>query len=106
MAKIKLRTKVKGDVVEVKALLDHPMETGRRKNKGELVPAHYITEVTVEANGKVVMSCDMGGSVSKNPYISFKYKGAKGDKIKLSWVDNKGEEATAEAEVGKKKKKK
>ena len=69
MASIKLRTKVKGDLVEVKSLIKHPMETGLRKDKKtkEKIPAHYIQEVIVEANGKQVISCDWGGSISKNP---------------------------------------
>lgn len=101
MSTIKLRTKAKGDLVEVKALIKHPMETGLRKDSktGEKIPAHYIQEVVVEANGKVVMAADWNGSVSKNPYLSFSYKGASGDKVKLSWTDNKGESDSAEVAV-------
>lgn len=98
---IKLKTKEKDGVVEVKALIKHPMETGLRKDSktGELIPAHFIQEVTVEVNGKQMMQADWNGSVSKNPYVSFSYKGAKGDKVKLSWTDNKGESDSTEAEV-------
>ena len=101
MASIKLRTKVKGDLVEVKALIKHPMETGLRKDKKtkEKIPAHFIQEVIVEANGKPVLSADWNTSVSKNPYLSFSYKGKAGDKVKLSWSDNKGEKDSAEATV-------
>lgn len=91
---------MKGDVTEVKALIKHPMETGQRKNsKGEKIPAHYIQEVEVTANDKVVMQAEWGTAVSKNPYISFSYKGASGDKIKLTWKDNKGETDSKEAAV-------
>ncbi len=101
---IKLRTKVKGDMVQVKALITHPMETGLRKDKktGDKIPAHYITEVKVEANGKTVMTADWSGSVSKNPFISFNYAGAKSDKVKLTWTDNTGKSDSIEKEVGKK----
>jgi len=101
---IKLRTKVKGDMVQVKALITHPMETGLRKDKktGDAIPAHYITEVKVEANGKAVMTADWSGSVSKNPFISFNYAGAKSDKVKLTWTDNTGKSDSIEKEVGKK----
>lgn len=101
MSKIKLKAKAKGDVVEVKALMTHPMETGQRKDKktGEKIPAHYIKEVVVAANDKTVLTANWGGSISKNPYLSFKYAGAKGDKIKLSWTDNKDETSSAETEV-------
>jgi sulfur-oxidizing protein SoxZ len=90
---IKIRAKAKGDEVTVKALMSHPMETGLRKDKktGEKIPAHFIQEVVAEWNGKQVMVANWGGAVSKNPYLSFKFKGAaKGDEVKLSWTDNQG----------------
>ena len=90
---IKIRAKTKDDVTTVKALMSHPMETGLRKDKktGEKIPAHFIQEVTAEWNGKTVMIASFGGAVSKNPYLSFKFKGgAKDDEIKLSWKDNQG----------------
>ena len=102
MASIKIRAKVDGDVTTVKALISHSMETGLRKDKktGELVPAHFIQEVTCEHNGTNVMTALWGGAVSKNPYLSFKFKGGKaGDKLKLSWVDNKGGKDSTETEI-------
>ena len=102
MAIIKIRAKEKGGAVTVKSLLKHPMETGFRKDKktGDKIPAHYITEVTCEVGGKNVMTAYLGPGVSKDPYMSFDVKGAKkGDTVKLSWVDNKGESASGEATV-------
>ena len=101
MAGIKIRAKEKDGVVEVKSLMSHPMETGTRKDgDGELIPAHYIQEVTATCNGKTVMSASWGPAVSQNPYLSFKFKGAaKGDTLTLAWTDNKGESATEEAEI-------
>ena len=101
---IKLRTKEKGGKIQVKALITHPMDTGLVKNKktGKKIPAHYITDVTVEANGKPVLTAKWSGSVSKNPFLSFNYAGAKGDKVKLTWKDNTGKSDSIEKEVGKK----
>ncbi len=101
MAKIKVRAKIKGDVTTVKALISHPMETGLRKNsKGEVIPAHYVTEVNGVHNGNNVMTAYMAGGVSKNPYIAFSFKGgAKGDAVAVKWVDNKGEGATGETTI-------
>ena len=102
MAKIKIRAKEKNGIVTVKSLLKHPMETGNRKDKktGKKIPAHYITEVNCEVNGKTVMTAYLGPGVSKDPYMSFDVKGAKkGDTVKLSWTDNKGESASGEATV-------
>ena len=100
---IKLRLKTKGDIVKVKSLIKHPMETGFRKNKktGKKIPAHYITNVLVEVNGEMVLSADWSGSVSKNPFISFNYAGKKGDKVKLTWKDNMGKSDVLEEEVKK-----
>jgi sulfur-oxidizing protein SoxZ len=103
MAKgIKIRATAKGDSTTVKALMSHPMETGLRKDKktGKKIPAHFIQEVTCEHNGKSVLTALWGPAVSKNPYLSFKFSGgAKGDTIKISWVDNKGESASQEAKI-------
>lgn len=99
---VKMRAKLNGDVTVVKALFSHPMETGNRKDKatGELIPEHYITEVDCQHNGETVCTAYLGASVSKNPYISFEFTGgAKGDDIKISWVDNKGENGTGEGKV-------
>ena len=99
---IRIRAKMKGDVAEVKALMSHPMETGLRKDSktGEKIPAHFIKDVTCTHKGQNVLVASWGVAVSKNPYLSFKFKGAaKGDTISVSWTDNKGENASDEAQV-------
>lgn len=98
---MKIRAQMKGDVAEVRVLMSHPMETGTRKEAdGKLVPAHFIQNMTVALNGKTVISGQIAGSVSKNPVFGFKVKGAKaGDKIAVSWIDNKGDKRTDEAAV-------
>jgi sulfur-oxidizing protein SoxZ len=91
---IKVKIKLSGDVADVKSLMLHPMETGSRKDPdtGALVPAHHITQLTFTNNGEPVMVANFSTAVSKNPYFSFKFKGAKvGDTLKVSWVDNLGE---------------
>ena len=101
-SKIKIRAKLKDDVTTVKALMTHPMETGLRKDKktGDKIPAHFIQEVTCEHNGNKVMTALWGAAISKNPYLSFKFKGAnKGDALKLSWVDNQGKSDSTETKV-------
>lgn len=90
MAKIKLKAKSRRGVIKLKALVNHPMETGMRKQKGKIVPANHITDLTVEVNGQAVMTSDIGSSVSKNPYFQFWINGKKGDTITLSYNDNNG----------------
>lgn len=101
MSTIRLRAKMKGEKAEIKAIITHPMTTGRAKDKatGEVIPAHFIQEVKVEADGKTILTGDWGGSISKNPYFSFKYSGKAGSKIKLTWKDNKGESDTMETTI-------
>ncbi len=102
MASIKIRAKTKDGVTTVKTLMSHTMETGLRKDSktGELIPAHHITEVTAEHNGKTVLTANWGGAISKNPYLSFRFNGgAAGDTIKISWVDNMGKSDSAEAPI-------
>jgi len=100
---MKIRASVKGDEAEVKCLMNHPMETGLRKDAktGAIVPAHHITNVTATLNGKQVLDAQWGGGISKNPYLAFKVKGAKkGDKVVVNWVDNTGDKNSAEASIG------
>ncbi|MFT5597024.1 MAG: sulfur-oxidizing protein SoxZ [Urechidicola sp.] len=101
MAGIKAKAKLKGDAVKVKALMKHPMESGLRKDKkGNPIPAHHITEITVLAGGQTLMTANFGPAVSKNPYISMVVTGpAKGDELTISWIDNKGESASTEVVV-------
>lgn len=103
MAKsIKVRAKVRDGETVVKALISHPMETGQRKNTktGKKFPAHFIQEITCSHNGANVLTADWGTAISKNPYLSFKFSGAKsGDTLKMSWVDNKGESDSIEAKI-------
>ena len=98
---IKMRARIEGEETTVKALISHIMETGLRKDKsGNKIPAHHITEVTATHAGKTVMTAQWGPAVSKNPYLAFKFKGAKaGDSVTLAWVDNKGESDSAETTI-------
>lgn len=99
---IKIRAQVKGDICLVKALIKHPMETGQRKDKktGKTIPAHFIQEVNCEHNGKNVLTAQWGTAVSKNPYLSFEFTGAKaGDSFTLSWIDNTGKKDSQQVEI-------
>jgi sulfur-oxidizing protein SoxZ len=98
---MRIRANATGDVVEVKVLMRHDMETGQRKDaSGKAVPAHFIQTLTAKCNDKVVLDMMMGTSISKDPFLSFKFKGgAKGDKITITWKDNTGDSRTDEAAV-------
>ena len=98
---MKMRAQLKGEVVEVKVLISHPMDTGRKKDDfDKLIPAHFIQLVTATLNGKTVLESQWGTGISKNPYLTFRLKAAKvGDIVAVTWLDNRGETATQEIAV-------
>ena len=98
---MKIRANVVGDSTEVKVLMSHEMETGQRKDaQGKTIPAWHIQSVAATWNGKTVLTAEWGPAVSKNPFLSFKFKGgAKGDKVQVTWIDNRGEKRTDEAVI-------
>ncbi len=99
---MRIRAIVKDGVVNVKVLMSHEMETGQRKDSGgKVIPAHFIQSVTATHNGKTVLSAEWGPAVSKNPFLSFRFSGGKpGDKVIITWTDNKGDKRTDEATIG------
>jgi len=98
---MRIRAQQKGDIVEVRVLMAHVMETGtRRDSSGQLVPAHFIQTITATHNGKTVLNASFGPAVSQNPVLNFSFKGgSKGDKVVVTWVDNRGERRTDEATI-------
>jgi sulfur-oxidizing protein SoxZ len=98
---MRIRAQASGGKVTVRVLMSHEMETGQRRDSaGKLVPAWFIQDVTASLNGKPVMTAEWGPAVSKNPFLQFTIKGAKaGDKVSITWKDNKGETRTDEATV-------
>lgn len=102
MSSIRIQAKTEGDMVTVRAMINHTMETGRRKlPDGSIIPAHYIREVRAMTNGRVVFDADWGPGISRNPLLIFRYRGGKaGDALTLSWIDSEGESDHIETRVG------
>jgi sulfur-oxidizing protein SoxZ len=98
---IKIRAHEIDGQLLVKSIINHPMETGRRKiqKTGKKIPPHFIKEVIVSRNRKTVMEVFWGKSISRNPYLSFQIPGHKGDTITISWLDNRGNSDSATAKV-------
>jgi sulfur-oxidizing protein SoxZ len=98
---MRIRAQAAGGKATVRVLMSHEMESGQRRDSaGKLVPAWFIQEVNVSLNGKPVLSAEWGPAVSKNPFLQFNIKGAKaGDKVSITWKDNKGDTRTDEATV-------
>jgi sulfur-oxidizing protein SoxZ len=92
---MKMRATLSGGVTDVRVLMTHPMTTAQGKE-----PLHFIQNLTVKLNGKPVVEAEISQAVSRNPVFSFRIKGgAKGDKIEVSWLDNKGESNKIESAV-------
>jgi sulfur-oxidizing protein SoxZ len=98
---MKIRAQMQGEIADIKVLISHPMETGQRKDaQGEAIPIHFIKQVTATLNGKVVLDAQWSQAIARNPFLGFKIKGAKaGDKISVSWADNKGESNSIETTI-------
>lgn len=98
---MRVRATENGGVVDVKILMKHDMETGQRKDSaGKTIPAWHILTVVASCKGKEVFNAQFGAAVSKDPFLNFKFKGgAKGDKVTVTWVDNRGDKRTDEATI-------
>jgi sulfur-oxidizing protein SoxZ len=99
----KIRAKRSGDVVELKSLITHPMETGLRidRKTGHTLSAHYIEAVGIYLNDKPMAYLLWGPLMSKNPYLAVKWQGVgePGDQVRISWIDNRGESASGVAQI-------
>lgn len=98
---IKIRAQVQGETTDVRILMQHPMETGQRKDdKGQTQPLHFIQTFTVSLNGKAMIDGQLNTSISKNPLFTFKVRGIKsGDKLAVAWIDNTGDKRQDEITV-------
>jgi len=98
---MKIRATLQGDIADVRILIAHPMETGQRRDaSGKIVPLHFIQNITVTHNGKMVMDGQWSQAIARNPFLGLRVKGAKaGDKIVVTWTDNMGDKRTDEATV-------
>jgi sulfur-oxidizing protein SoxZ len=92
---MKMRATLSGGYTDLRVLMTHPMTTAQ---SGQ--PLHFIQNITVKQNGRPVVEAQISQAVSRNPVFSFRLKGgAKGDKIEVSWLDNKGETNRIEGAV-------
>ena len=97
MAKVKPRVKVPkkaevGEVVTIKTLISHPMESGQRKDKktGELIPRKIINKFVASFEGEEVVNVDIDPAVSANPYFQFDMKFPGEGTMKFAWTDDDG----------------
>ncbi|WCE93334.1 thiosulfate oxidation carrier complex protein SoxZ [Acidithiobacillus ferriphilus] len=90
----------KGEIIEVRSLIMHPMSTGLMKDKaGKIIPAHIIQTVNITFNDKPLLDVDWSTAVSANPYLAFKLRAEDSGTLKMVWKDNKGGVWSADAKL-------
>jgi sulfur-oxidizing protein SoxZ len=99
--RVRIPAKAKvGELIEVKTLISHEMESGQRKDsEGKTIPREIIHKFTAMFNDKVVFEADWYPAVSANPYQSFFYKAAESGEFKFVWHDDNGSQYTASAKL-------
>lgn len=98
---IKIRAQVKGEITEIRILMQHPMETGQRKDEnGQTLAAHFIQTFSVNHNGKPMIDGQLNTAIAKNPLFAFKARGIRtGDKLSVNWQDSTGDKRQDEITV-------
>lgn len=98
---IKMRAKWVGELTELKAIIVHPMTTGRAKDaKGQPVPAHFIQTLQMSLNGQPIIEAHLGTGIAKNPYFTFYLnKASIGQAIELKWQDNQANQGEGKVTV-------
>jgi len=94
------KTAKKGEIVEIKTLMPHIMESGQRKDKdGKPIPRKIINKFVAEFNGKPVFSADIEPAIAANPYLQFTAKVNESGTFKFSWTDDDGTVTTSEQKI-------
>ena len=99
-SEVRVLAREESGIVLVKVIIPHPNESGSRKNEqGLIVAAYFIQEGTVLLNSKPLLDIQLGPSVSRDPFLQFRFFGKKGDRLTLSFRDNRGEQFMADTVV-------
>ena len=90
----------RGDVIEIRTLTSHIMETGfRRTAAGDLVPRDTITSFTCRYNGTEIFRTDLFPAIAANPYLSFFTVAQESGKFEFEWIGDNGFVSTASASI-------
>jgi sulfur-oxidizing protein SoxZ len=89
-----------GEIVEIKSLISHEMESGQRRDSGgKVVPRKIINKFTASFNGKTFFEADWQPAISANPYQSFFFKATESGEFKFAWKDDNGSEYTSTSKI-------
>ena len=90
----------KGEIIQIRALFSHPMESGLRRDlAGKLVPRKIVNRFDCTFNGRPVFACDLEPAVSANPYLQFSARVEQSGTFRFAWTDDDGTVVTAEEKI-------
>jgi sulfur-oxidizing protein SoxZ len=90
----------KGEIIEIKTLIAHSMESGQRADeRGKPIPRKIINRFTCEFNGSPVFACDFEPAVAANPYLQFTAKAETSGTFRFTWIDDDGTAISAEESI-------
>jgi sulfur-oxidizing protein SoxZ len=81
----------KGELIEIKTLVQHPMESGQRKDeRGNLVPRKILNRFTCKFNGRTVLDARLEPAIAANPYLAFPFRASESGSFEFTWIDDDG----------------
>ncbi len=85
------KTAKRGEAVEVKLLISHPMESGQRRDEsGQAVLRNIIKDFRCTYNGAEVLRLELFSAVAANPFLAFAFRAEASGTVELSWIDDEG----------------
>jgi sulfur-oxidizing protein SoxZ len=95
------KTAKRGEVIEIRAMIQHVMETGYREGpNGVIIPRNIIRRFVCKYAGEEIFSAELFPAISANPYFAFSTVATESGTLAFEWTDDKGETQTASAEIG------
>ena len=90
----------RGEIIEIKTLMSHIMETGyRRTASGEIIPRDIITSFACRYNGVEIFRADLFPAIAANPFMTFFTVATESGKFDFEWVGDRGFSETASASI-------
>ncbi len=90
----------RGDLVEIRIAIQHPMETGfRMDNNGKVIPKNTVSNLLCRYNGTDVFRAEMGSGIAANPYLQFYIVARESGDVEFSWADDRGEKGSASSKI-------
>ena len=89
----------RGELAEIRVILQHPMETGFRRESGKRVPRNAIHSLTCKLNGEIVFRATLSAGIAANPYLRFYFRAEQSGELEFWWLDDDDVEGTAKARL-------